>query len=270
MSGVAIAFAIWGCLTGTVGVVMALARTGPDEAVSNLSKWIEKVGLHRLAFRLRSPVTDRRVFRAGLIAMATLLFIGGVGVGMWLNSSGLTAPPTPGELDRTKHALPAAPSQAARSQANLTQEDIATKIDIWRSVYSQMDDFAKALNLGDDLIKNWLKLNRSDALTATTNFRTALADADTRLDALRIAYPNYIDVSTALNNESRPNIFGSIESFRQALSSLSEERPKNYENIIRPYSNILKHDLDEIWEWQSSIRRNAMVKSEELSKADQK
>jgi hypothetical protein len=83
MSRFAIAFAVWAALTSTVGVVMALARTGPDEAKSNLSKWIEKFGLRWLAARLRSPLIDQRVFRAGLFAMGVLLFIGGLGVGTW-------------------------------------------------------------------------------------------------------------------------------------------------------------------------------------------
>src|SRR5271170_6055605 len=76
-------FWILGALLAIAGLVMALARTPPNDAVSNLSKWIDWVGLHRLATNLRSPSIDRRVFRLGLISMGILLFIGGVGIGMW-------------------------------------------------------------------------------------------------------------------------------------------------------------------------------------------
>jgi hypothetical protein len=83
---------VWVFVTGLVGLVMVFARTGPDEAASNLSKWIEKTGLHRVATRLRSPSVDRRVFRGAAIAMAMLLFIGGMGVGQWLNAAAPTLP----------------------------------------------------------------------------------------------------------------------------------------------------------------------------------
>jgi hypothetical protein len=62
---------------------MLFGRTGPTEAASNLSKWIEQTGLHRLATLLRSPTVARRVFRVAAAIMAVLLFIGGIGVGKW-------------------------------------------------------------------------------------------------------------------------------------------------------------------------------------------
>ena len=82
---------VWLFITSIVGLVMLFGRTGPAEAASNLSKWIEKTGLHRLAATLRSPSVARRLFRAATISMGVLLFIGGVGVGRWWYNQALVS-----------------------------------------------------------------------------------------------------------------------------------------------------------------------------------
>jgi hypothetical protein len=76
MSGIAIAFAVWGTLTSAVGALMAIARTNPEEVRSNLSKWAEWMGIHQTPawFQLRS--VDQLVFRWAARAFVVLLFIG--------------------------------------------------------------------------------------------------------------------------------------------------------------------------------------------------
>ena len=63
---------------------MAFARTGPDEAVSNLSKWLERGGLHRIPGWLRARVIDKWAIRGAMLAMAVLLFVGGIGFDSWV------------------------------------------------------------------------------------------------------------------------------------------------------------------------------------------
>ena len=77
--------AIWAAVTGTLGAVMAFARTGPDEAVSNLSKWLEKAGIHRIPQWLRERSVDHWVLRYGSWVMAGLLFCGGMVFQSWLS-----------------------------------------------------------------------------------------------------------------------------------------------------------------------------------------
>jgi hypothetical protein len=67
---------IWGAVVATVGLVMAFARTGPDEAASNLSKWAEKVGLHNAPRWLRSKAADRLVLRWGKVVLVLLALVG--------------------------------------------------------------------------------------------------------------------------------------------------------------------------------------------------
>jgi hypothetical protein len=78
------AIAIWAALIGTAGLLMAFARTGPDEAVSNLSRWVEYIGFHRIPAWLRARNADRWAYRGGMLAMAILLFVGGMGFDGWI------------------------------------------------------------------------------------------------------------------------------------------------------------------------------------------
>jgi hypothetical protein len=76
-------FTIWGAITGTVGLVMSFARTGPEEARSKLSEWAQTFGFKKVAAWLAAHAVDPKVLKYGKWAMAVLLFVGGIGVGHW-------------------------------------------------------------------------------------------------------------------------------------------------------------------------------------------
>jgi hypothetical protein len=80
-------FTIWSTVAGTVGLVMAFARTGPDEARSKLAEWADYFGLKRLAAKLAKYSLDVKVIRYGNWAIAVLLFVGGMLFHAWLISS---------------------------------------------------------------------------------------------------------------------------------------------------------------------------------------
>jgi hypothetical protein len=92
--------AVWAGVTGTAGLVMALARTPPNEAASNLSKWLEWIGFHHIPRWLRDRAADRWVLRYGLVMMAILFFVGGIGFDNWVRppivpTSLSSSPPSP-------------------------------------------------------------------------------------------------------------------------------------------------------------------------------
>jgi hypothetical protein len=78
--------AIWAAVTGTVSLLMAFARTPPGEAASNLSKWLEWLGVRHIPSWLRTRAADRWVLRYGALMVAILLFLGGMGLDSWLRS----------------------------------------------------------------------------------------------------------------------------------------------------------------------------------------
>jgi hypothetical protein len=59
---------------------MWAARTGPEEAASNLAKWAELVGVRRVPAWLRDRSIDRLVYRSAGVAMIAFVAIGIVGV----------------------------------------------------------------------------------------------------------------------------------------------------------------------------------------------
>jgi len=58
MSGWQAFFWVLGPLLAIASLVMALARTPPKDAISNLPKWAEWAGLHRIPAWLRDRTAD--------------------------------------------------------------------------------------------------------------------------------------------------------------------------------------------------------------------
>jgi hypothetical protein len=161
-----------------------------------------------------------------------------------------------------------APKEQASTES-LSAEDIATKIDIWRSVNNQMNDFARALNQGYAVIDGLSNRIRNDKIGYQSDiikFRDAYQTSINSLNSLRDAYSGYSDVYEALDPNVHVKLSRSIMGFYSAIESLSTPVPDNYENSIRPYTGALKRDLDAIRDWQSALRQTATSKGAELSK----
>jgi hypothetical protein len=63
---------------------MWAARTGPEQAISNLSKWATLVGVRHIPAWLRDRTIDRIVYRWGWVAIVALVVIGVFG---WIYDS---------------------------------------------------------------------------------------------------------------------------------------------------------------------------------------
>lgn len=148
--------------------------------------------------------------------------------------------------------------------AALSQTDIVTKIDIWRSIKEQTAKFASLVNEGDAIIHAWpgeFTSNKNGLVQKTIKFRQDFIIATKRLTRLRDAYPKYEDIVQALDPKVYKPLRASIEAFLGAINSAPDE---NFEIAIRPYSGALKRDLSKLSEWQANIRRTATEKNNEL------
>jgi hypothetical protein len=76
--------ATYGPIIATVALVMAFARTGPEEARSKLSEWADLFGLTKASRWLSEHTLDRQVLRCLAWVMGGLIFIGGTAFGFWL------------------------------------------------------------------------------------------------------------------------------------------------------------------------------------------
>lgn len=76
--------AIWAALMSGFAALMAIVRTNPDEIRSNISKYLEWAGIHRIPGWLRSSKADQLVFRWSAIVIVVLLFFGVLGGTIYL------------------------------------------------------------------------------------------------------------------------------------------------------------------------------------------
>ena len=83
MSWLAIAFAVWAALTTLAGLVMALARTPPDVAISSLSEWAKKARLYGISQWLKDSATNEAFFRWSARVFALM---SGVAIGFYFGA----------------------------------------------------------------------------------------------------------------------------------------------------------------------------------------
>ena len=178
---------------------------------------------------------------------------------------------------------PQTPAQP--SQADLSAEDIATKIDVWNSVNQQMNDLSKILNSGYVMLETWLldaQSNRSAEIAKANTLESAVANFKVKLERLRNGYTNFPDIAAALQQTvisgGRPAVPGtifdslirSIGAFQGQLGSLPDPLPPDLENEMRPYVGALRRDLNAVSDWQSKTGETARVQGSKLSKLGSK
>jgi hypothetical protein len=76
---------LWFIVTCLVGLVMWGTQVGPNEAVSNLSEWVAKIGIRNPPAWLKERAVDRRVRRGAFFMFVILLFLGGMVFQRWLS-----------------------------------------------------------------------------------------------------------------------------------------------------------------------------------------
>jgi hypothetical protein len=75
---------LWATVSLIVWLIMWAARTGPEQAVSNLAKWATLFGIHPIPAWLRDRTIDMIAYRWAGVAMVGLVAIGILG---WVYSS---------------------------------------------------------------------------------------------------------------------------------------------------------------------------------------
>jgi hypothetical protein len=81
----------WGCTCFVVATVTFISQVGPEQAASNLSQWVQWVGLKAPSW-LKKRAADRWVFRVGFVMLLGLSFLAGIRVEPWLY------PPAPPQI----------------------------------------------------------------------------------------------------------------------------------------------------------------------------
>jgi hypothetical protein len=90
-------------------------------------------------------------------------------------------------------------------------------------------------------------------------------DDGVNIHALGRSYAMYEDIRNVLEAPILNELEDSLYNFRQAIQSLPDLLPDNYESMVRPYASALRKDLDAARDWQSVTQRTALAKTRELS-----
>ena len=83
MSGWQVFFALVSIFIGCASLIMAFARTSPEDASSNLSKWVDKLGFRKLAAWIRDRKSVYLVYRWARIALIIAVALAALGVGAY-------------------------------------------------------------------------------------------------------------------------------------------------------------------------------------------
>jgi hypothetical protein len=181
------------------------------------------------------------------------------------------------QLAARQTAVPLAQPQAP---ANLSAEDIAIKIGVWKTIDQRMDKLADLLNQGYELIDRWENNARSDHETLARNAETlekAIQDFRAKMDELRDLYGRDYDIEAALHSvyvpggrvEPTATIFlslpNSLTKFSAYLHGLSASMPEKFEQEMIPFVGAVRRDLNAMRDWQSQVRQTAAQADKQLS-----
>jgi hypothetical protein len=150
-------FWILGALLGLASLIMALARTPPNDAMSNLAKWAEWVGIHHVPLWLRDRRADQVAVRW---ALATAIIAAAAGTYVWLSEHYQPSPLTADHRSTTDEtrSLPAKPERPSPVYGSLQpwqsaifinalagmKEELSSKIMIARPQMLEPQQFSRA------------------------------------------------------------------------------------------------------------------------------
>jgi hypothetical protein len=270
-------FTIWSTVAGTVGLVMAFARTGPDEARSKLAEWAEFLRLNRLAGFLNRYALDSRVLRYGKWAMVGLLFGGGMIFQGWLNAPPTRQAPSSTPQNDAATKLPA-PSHSKQAIAELLSEsgallDIVIKAGMpaaeeWRTSIAAQNPEQICLGRDATDLRNQITL-LVDKLSAAQKETTAILDQN-KIDQAELApllgwsFPSappseFADAASSLNQyRGALQQFGDHPSCEILINRAN--LPMTFSTLIRAFDAFsiwLVKSRDRLTSYREALRKEA-------------
>jgi hypothetical protein len=163
-------------------------------------------------------------------------------------------------------------SVSSQPEPTLSAEELATKLSIWESVStSNYNSLANAFNSIDAAQARWTRLigsadGRHQLHSDLAQATTAYMKASNEIETLKLEYPKYQDVATALTQPNRQEFARAAENFANAINNVSEsDVPPDLEVRLRPLAGALKRELNTTQKWLNSLSRIANAKRAELS-----
>jgi hypothetical protein len=142
--------------------------------------------------------------------------------------------------------------------------DIEARIDVWKSVEGQMNDFIRIFGEGDNIVSNW-KSDQFALQQKVNDFRQHLGITRSRLDQLIGTYPDFSDLR-AIDRNGLARLSATIENLLQTVSQLpSDVSSSEKQNVIGSYIGQLRRELEPAKQWALAIKNLANSSVTELS-----
>jgi hypothetical protein len=152
---------------------------------------------------------------------------------------------------------------------HISNNDILSQLDILRSIDSQFNNINRTINDDYRFSDDWsgrIKSNKqiyaqslTEAMYAWDKITRAFLDMP-----LSDAYRNEIIIATGAGVRRQETYLAFVR-LSEAVNALPAQLPDDYENIIRPYVNGLKNELDTDRAWMEKIQKISASKRAELS-----
>ena len=174
------------------------------------------------------------------------------------------------ERDAAKRALentgkplpPAAPITPPVEK--LKFDDVEARIDAWKGVESQMNDFLSLLVDGDKIVDGW-KSKPSDLGPAVGDFRSRLLGGRNRLSLLLGTYPDFSDLKI-IDQGVPSKLSTAMENLWQANAQSPAARPSaEYVASIDPFIGPFKRQIASVRQWAQTTKSLANSSVSELA-----
>ena len=229
---------------------------------------------------------DRRYFPVSLLALMTI-WIGIVGLAYYIDyTTGHPLDPAVAGLQSQlasalrERDIAALERDAARREIGnavapgapipppspaKTMDDIEARIDVWKSIEGQMNDFVRILGEGDRIVANWKTSPPGGLANTVSQFRQNLNIIRGRLAQLIGSNPDFSDLRI-IDQNVPGKLSASIENLLQAASQLrSDVTATEYDANIRSYIGPLRRELATVKQWSQATKSLANSSVAELS-----
>ena len=154
------------------------------------------------------------------------------------------------------------------SQPKWSDQEVATRLDLWHAVQKGMNGFINAYNSTDIELSQWedaLRANKKDfAVTFANGCRKQISDASEVFQKLRRDYPNFEDISATIDQPYLGPLLDSIDKLVIAVQALPEPLPPNYQTTIRPSVGEVRRQMQNFLDWISNVKTTAGGKLNQL------
>jgi hypothetical protein len=164
------------------------------------------------------------------------------------------------ERDAARRASPNIPVNPPPTPIEkLKADDVEARIDAWKSVEGQMNDFLRVLGEGDNIAETW-KANQGSLTNAALEFRGHLGIIRNRLADLVGSYPGFSDLKLIDQQVPAP-LASAIENLVQASSQFPKTAtPAEYEAYTGPYIGPIRRQTSSVRRWVLTMKsRGASV-----------